>query len=109
MADETTDMSNREQVVLCICWVTKNFEVREDFIGLYVVQAIDAKTLFLAIKDVLQRLNLSLKKARVHCYDVVSRSQPLPLRVDIHAGRGSGDIPLMSLCSAAPIIGGDNW
>ena len=58
MADETTDMSNREQVVLCIRWVTENFEVHEDFIGLYVVEAIDAKTLILVIKDVLQRLNL---------------------------------------------------
>ena len=56
MADETTDMSNREQVVLCIRWVT--VEVHEDFIGLYVVEAIDAKTLILVIKDVLQRLNL---------------------------------------------------
>ena len=31
MADETRDMSNREQVVLCIRWVTENFEVREDY------------------------------------------------------------------------------
>ena len=64
MADETTDKSNREQVVLCIRLVTENFEVREDFIGLYVVEAtaIDAKTLILVMKDVLQRLNLSLRK-----------------------------------------------
>ena len=62
MADETTDMSNREQVVLCIRWVTENFEVREEFIGLYVVEAKNAKTRILVIKDVLQRLNLSLKK-----------------------------------------------
>ena len=46
-------MSNREQVVLCIHWVTENFEVHEDFIRLYVVEAIDAKTLILVIKDVL--------------------------------------------------------
>ena len=43
--------------------------MREDFIGLYVVEAIDAKTLYLVIKDVLQRINLSLKKARRQCYD----------------------------------------
>ena len=33
MVDETTDASNREQVVLCIHWVDVNFKVHEVFIG----------------------------------------------------------------------------
>ena len=37
MADETTDVSNREQVVLVLRHVDKELNVQEDFIGLYVV------------------------------------------------------------------------
>ena len=66
MVDETTNVSNREQVVLCICWISENFEVHEDSIGLYKVDKIDADTL---IKDVLLRLNLALTKIRGQCYD----------------------------------------
>ena len=69
MVDETTDVSNREQVVLCIRWVSKDFEVHEDFIGLYKVDQIDARTLVFVIKDVLLRLNLSLSNIRGQCYD----------------------------------------
>ena len=34
MADETTDVSNQEQVVICIRWVDTDLEVHEDYIGL---------------------------------------------------------------------------
>ena len=69
MVDETTDVSNREQVVICIRWVSKNFDVHEDFIGLYKVDQIDAGTLVYVIKDTLLRLNLSLTRIRGQCYD----------------------------------------
>ena len=68
MIDETTDASNREQVV-CIRWVSDNFEANEEFIGLYMVDSIDADTLVKVIKYVLQCLNLSLNKMRGQCYD----------------------------------------
>ena len=45
MADETTDVSNCEQVTICIRWVSASFEVHEEFIGLYAVRKIDANTL----------------------------------------------------------------
>ena len=64
MADETTDAANHEQVVICIRWVNDDFEVHEEFIGLYKVDSIDAVTLVKVIKDVLQRLNLSLNKMK---------------------------------------------
>ena len=35
MADETADISNNEQLVVCIRWVDENFVVHEDFIGMY--------------------------------------------------------------------------
>ena len=31
MVDETTDISNDEQVVLCLCWVDEAFDVHEEF------------------------------------------------------------------------------
>lgn len=60
MVDETTDSSNREQVVVCIRWVgSEDFKVHVDFIGLFMVDAIDADTITAVIYDVLRRLNLS--------------------------------------------------
>ncbi|XP_056003508.1 zinc finger MYM-type protein 1-like [Ostrea edulis] len=45
MADETTDKSNREQIVLVIRHVNENLEPQEEFIGLTKVPSIDADTL----------------------------------------------------------------
>jgi len=35
MADETADISNQEQLVLCIRWVDDDLTAHEEFIGLY--------------------------------------------------------------------------
>lgn len=35
MIDETTDVSNTEQVVICFRWVGQSLETHEEFIGLY--------------------------------------------------------------------------
>lgn len=69
MVDETTDSSNREQVVVCIRWVDNDFKVHEDFIGLFMVDVINADTITAVIYDVLCRLNLSIRKIRGQCYD----------------------------------------
>ena len=34
MADETADVSNKEQLVICIRWVDECFVIHEDFIGM---------------------------------------------------------------------------
>lgn len=39
MVDEITDISNKEQVVLCLRWVDAGLEAHEDFIGLYEVES----------------------------------------------------------------------
>ena len=72
MADETTDKSNCEQVVLCLCWVSDDFDAHEEFIGMYMVEVRDAPTLVSVIHDVLQRLNLTINKVRGQCYDGAS-------------------------------------
>ena len=35
MVDETTDVSNKEQAVLCFRWVSDDLIAHEDFVGLY--------------------------------------------------------------------------
>ena len=46
MADETTDASNNEQLVICFRWVDDNLQVHEDFVGLHFVESIAAPTIF---------------------------------------------------------------
>ena len=70
--DETTDCSNKEQVVLVIRWVDEDLTVHESFIGLYSVPAIDVNTLTTIIKDSLVWMNLSMNKIRGQFYDGAS-------------------------------------
>ena len=72
MADETTDCANKEQFVVCFCWVDSELEVHEDFVGLRDVKSTDAETLSAELKDVLVRLHLSPSKMRGQCYDGAS-------------------------------------
>lgn len=64
MVDETTDCSTKEQVVVCFHWVDDDLNVHEEFIGLHLVDKINADTLVAVIKDALLRLNLTLGKVR---------------------------------------------
>ena len=51
MADECTDIDNKEQFVVCIRWVDEALIDHEDVIGVYNVGTIDANTLTAAIFD----------------------------------------------------------
>lgn len=90
MADETTDLSNVEQVVVCLRWVSEKFEVEEDFVGLYEVASTGAEVIYGVITDVLLRLNLSISKVRGQCYDGAATM----------SGRKSGVVT--RLCAAEP-------
>ncbi|KAJ8041249.1 Zinc finger MYM-type protein 1 [Holothuria leucospilota] len=72
MADETADVSNTEQLVLCLRWVTDELTVHEDFIGMHPLNNTSADHIISIIKDVLLRLNLHIKNARGQCYDGAS-------------------------------------
>ena len=63
-----------KQVVICLRWVSDSLDVHEEFIGLHVVDSIDANTLVSVIKDVLLRFNLLLSRIRGQCYDGASWS-----------------------------------
>ena len=70
MCDECTDVSNKEQVVICICWISNSdLEVHKDVIGLYAIDNISASTIVHVIKDALIHMNLGLSRCRGQCYD----------------------------------------
>lgn len=69
MADETTDASNREQLVICLRWIDSNLIPHEDFIGLYQIGKTNAQTITTVIKDSLIRLNLCINNCRGQCFD----------------------------------------
>ena len=72
MADEVTDASNREQVVICLRRVDKLFDLHEEFIGLYKVDETSANTITNALSDVLWRMDLPVSKCCGQCYDGAS-------------------------------------
>ena len=72
LADECTDIANKEQFTIVIRWVGKDLQDHEDFIGLYEVGSITADSLVHAIKDVLIRMNVKLSECRGQCYDGAS-------------------------------------
>ena len=69
MADEVTDSSNREQVVVCLQWIDEDFEPHEDFIGLHKVESIGADVLVAVSKDTPLNMNLKHAHCRGQCYD----------------------------------------
>jgi len=72
MVDETTDNSNKEQMVLVLRRVSDNLDVFEEFVGLYAVPTIEAASLTAAITDIFLRFQLPLSKVRGQCYDGAS-------------------------------------
>ena len=72
MVDETTDVSNKEQCVVCIRWVDEKLNPSEQCIGMYQLDNTKADSIVLVIKDVLTRCNLNISDLRGQCYDGAS-------------------------------------
>lgn len=64
IADEYTDVSNNQQLVICLRWIDQNLDAHKDFLGFYHIPNIAASTITLVIKDVLVRLQLSLSQSQ---------------------------------------------
>ena len=58
MIDETTDISNKEQVVLCLRWVDKGLEAHEEFIGLHQVESTASTVLVGVIHNAVKKCEL---------------------------------------------------
>ena len=73
IGDECNDISNKEQLSLCVRWVNpKTFEAHEDFLGFYNISNIKSDTIVAAIKDIFIRLQLEFSKLRGQTYDGAS-------------------------------------
>lgn len=53
MINETTDISNKEQVVIWIRHVDENLMGHKEFVGLHVVESTEASSLYGMVNDVL--------------------------------------------------------
>ena len=69
LSDETRDISNREQLVLCVRWVSDHYEVFEDQIGLIQLENTTAETIYSSLKDCLLRMGIPFDKCRGQAYD----------------------------------------
>ena len=72
ICDQYTDISNNEQLPICIRWVDEQLEAHEDFFGFYNIPDIGAETIVSAVKDVLLKLQLPLVNCGGQCYDGTS-------------------------------------
>ena len=72
LADKATDIACKEQMSVTICWVSDEYNIFEDPIGLVHLSKMDAATIFEALKDVLQRCILPVSQCRGQGYDGAS-------------------------------------
>ena len=72
MADEVTDVSNKEQVIVSLQSLDENLEPHEYFVAIHCVNSIEADTLVATLKDTLLRMNIPLSNCRGQCYDRAS-------------------------------------
>ena len=68
-ADEVTDPSNKEQFVVCLCWVDHDLVTHKKLVGLHAVNSIKSETLVNSLKDVLLRMSLSVQNCQGQCYE----------------------------------------
>ncbi|GLV33349.1 hypothetical protein CBL_08619 [Carabus blaptoides fortunei] len=81
LIDETSDITVQEQISLCIRTVDKEtLDIDEYFFGFYKTEKTDGGTLFIIVKDMLQRLDLPLNNLRGQCFGGASNVS------DIHSG-----------------------
>jgi len=69
MVDETPDISQKEQISICVRRVNEKFEVEELFLGFYYTDDTKSATLFKCLLDVLCRFGFPINYCRGQCYD----------------------------------------
>ena len=69
MADESADVSNEEQVVICIRWIDDNLIAHEDFVSLKPVAKCTSEMIVNVIKETINQMRLKVSNLRGQCYD----------------------------------------
>ena len=64
MVDKTSDVSNKEQAILCVCWVDENLFSYEDFLELHEMEKTNVISIKNVIKDIFLRLGFESEKFR---------------------------------------------
>ncbi|XP_064417257.1 zinc finger MYM-type protein 1-like [Latimeria chalumnae] len=72
VVDETRDVAGHEQLSFSVRWVSQDYVVHEDFIGMHDCPKTDAESIFLTIKDILVRCGLDMDCMRGQTYDGAS-------------------------------------
>ena len=72
IADEVADVSNKEQVVVCLRYVDSYFVAHEELVGIHQVASIWSNVLVSCLRDILLRMNLPFSCCRGQCYDGAS-------------------------------------
>ena len=75
IADEATDECNSAQLNLLIRWLNNKYEVFEETVGLFREPNTKAGTLFMVIKDLLTRCNLTFSLCHGQAYDDAANMQ----------------------------------
>ena len=60
MADELADISNKEQLVVCIRWVDDDLTAHEEFMGLHPLKDTSSKAIFDVLSDTILRLGIKI-------------------------------------------------
>ena len=72
LADEVTDIANKEQLSLTVCFVDIDSTSHEEFLGFLSLERITGEAIAAAILDVLPKWNLNIKNCRGQGYDGAS-------------------------------------
>ena len=68
MANKFSDVSKKEQDVLCVCWVDGALIFDEGFIGLYEIEKTDTTSMVTVIRHIILRFGLDGEKLQGQCY-----------------------------------------
>lgn len=69
IADETRDISGKEQLAICLRWVTDSYVIHEDLVGLAYVETTDASKITSVLQDCLLKCSIRLSNCRGQAYD----------------------------------------
>ena len=97
LADETQDLSNHEQMVICLRWVSNEYDVCEGLIGLVQLDNITSDTIYSVLKHSIVHLVLDFGNCRGQEYD---GGQNFQGHVKGMAKRFKTTILLLSQCTA---------
>ena len=64
MCSEYIDVSNKQQLSMCVRWIDESFNPHENFLGFHELPNIASDTIFSAIKDSLTHFKLPLSDLR---------------------------------------------